>query len=154
LNDHAKIARQASEPRFRNLLSVAPFANKRRISSSRTKIEETPMNRPMFSIVAASLLVGSVGIAAAQTTTTTTTSNWSADEGAAMRSYSTTRHYQSFNDPAMHPSVGMTLPNSVTVYPLPDTMKMPSAERYSYSIINNQPVVVERTTRKVVHTWD
>jgi hypothetical protein len=40
------------------------------------------------------------------------------------------------------------------MYPLPETMKVPSADRYSYSIINNQPVVVERTTRKVVHSWE
>jgi hypothetical protein len=39
------------------------------------------------------------------------------------------------------------------VYPLPPTVEVPSANTYSYSIVNNQPVVVDRTTRKVVHVW-
>ncbi len=47
----------------------------------------------------------------------------------------------------------MALPETVTVYPLPATVVAPTPGAYSYSIINNQPVVVETTTRKVVHTW-
>ncbi len=111
------------------------------------------MNKTLFSIAAASVLMAGA-VAASADTTTTTTSSWSNDMGPAFTQYSTTKHYSSINDPAMHPSVGAELPSSVTVYPLPDTMKVPSAERYSYSIINNHPVVVERSTRKVVHTWD
>ncbi|MEI9985229.1 MAG: DUF1236 domain-containing protein [Aliidongia sp.] len=45
-------------------------------------------------------------------------------------------------------------PITVTLYPLPETMKIPDPDRYSYSIVNEHPVVVERTTRKVVHTWE
>jgi hypothetical protein len=37
---------------------------------------------------------------------------------------------------------------------LPDTLKVPSADRYSYGIVNDRPVVVERTSRKVIHTWE
>jgi hypothetical protein len=33
-------------------------------------------------------------------------------------------------------------------------MKVPSADRYRYGIINDHPVVVESTTRKVVHSWE
>ena len=109
------------------------------------------MKRPVLSIAAASMIMAGVGLAYGQSTTTTT---WSNGDGTVLRNYSTTRHYQAFNDPAWRPDVGEELPNNATVYPLPDTMHVPSAERYSYSIINNQPVVVERTTRKVVHTWD
>ena len=54
----------------------------------------------------------------------------------------------------MTPSIGMALPDKVTIYPLPETMKVPSAENYSYGMINDRPVVVERSSRKVVHTWD
>jgi hypothetical protein len=68
--------------------------------------------------------------------------------------YSTTRHYSSFDDPSLSPRIGAELPSSVTVHPLPDTVKVPTPERYSYSIINNHPVVVERSSRKVIHTWD
>jgi hypothetical protein len=45
------------------------------------------------------------------------------------------------------------LPATVILYPVPETMNVPDANTHSYSIINNQPVVVERTTRKLVHTW-
>jgi hypothetical protein len=120
------------------------------VSSRQNK--ETPMRKSLFSIAAASLLVASVGIAHAQSMTTTET--WSNDEGPGLREYSTTRHYKSYEEPSWHAQVGSELPGEATMYPLPDTMHVPSAERYSYSIINNQPVVVERTTRRVVHTWE
>lgn len=111
------------------------------------------MRRPLLSIAAASMLLAGAGVASAQMSTTTTTT-WSNDEGTGLREYSTTRHYQSYADPAWHAQVGVELPSSAELYPLPETMHVPSADRYSYSIINNQPVVVERTTRKVVHSWD
>ena len=111
------------------------------------------MRRPLLSIAAASMLLAGVGVASAQTSTTTTTT-WTNEEGAGLRQYSTTKHYQSYSDPAWHARVGAELPSSASIYPLPETMHVPSAERYSYSIINNEPVVVERTTRKVVHTWN
>jgi hypothetical protein len=47
----------------------------------------------------------------------------------------------------------MALPQTVTVYPLPQTVVPPTPGTYSYTIINNEPVVVDTTTRKVVHTW-
>ena len=47
----------------------------------------------------------------------------------------------------------MALPSTVTIYPLPDTVKVMPADRYSYGIVNDHPVAVERTTRQVVHTW-
>lgn len=110
------------------------------------------MRKSLFSVVVASALLTGAGLASAQTTTTTTT-QWTPAEGAAITQYSTTQHYQSFSDPALAPTVGMTLPETVTVYPLPSTVVAPTPGTYSYSIINNQPVVVETTTRKVVHTW-
>jgi hypothetical protein len=113
------------------------------------------MKRTLFSIVTASALIAGAGIASAQTSTTTTTSSsWSSDQGQMIRQYSTTQKYTSFNDQSLTPSVGTELPGTVTLHPLPETMKVPDADRYSYTIINERPVVVERTTRKVVHTWD
>jgi hypothetical protein len=110
------------------------------------------MRRALFSIATASVLLAGIGLASAQSSSTTTTT-WTNDEGSAMRSYSTTQHYNSLNDPSMNVVVGTPLPDSVTIYPLPQTAQVPDADMYSYTIINNQPVVVERTTRKVVHTW-
>jgi hypothetical protein len=111
------------------------------------------MRRSLFSIAAASVLLAGMGLAQAQSTTTRT-ETWSNDEGTGLRSYSTTEHWNSYDDPSFHASVGVAIPDTVTLHPLPDTMHVPSADRYSYSIINNQPVVVERTTRRVVHTWE
>ena len=111
------------------------------------------MRKSLFSIVTASVLLSGAGLASAQTTTTTTTTQWTPAQGTAITQYSTTQKYQSFSDPTMMPSVGMVLPGTVTVYPLPETVVAPSPGSYSYSIINNQPVVVDTTTRRVVHTW-
>jgi hypothetical protein len=110
------------------------------------------MKKSLFSIVTASALLAGAGLASAQSSTTTTT-QWTPDQGAAITQYSTTQHYQSFSDPALTPTVGMALPGTVTMYPLPQTVVPPTPGSYSYSIINNQPVVVDTTTRKVVHTW-
>jgi hypothetical protein len=48
----------------------------------------------------------------------------------------------------------MALPGTVTVYPLPDTVKVERPDRYSYGIVNDQPIVVDRTSRTVVHSWN
>jgi hypothetical protein len=115
--------------------------------------EETLMKKTLFSIAAASALMAGVIAASAQTTTTTTTT-WSNDQGQVFEQQSTTSHYDSYTDSKFAPTVGEELPQSVTVHPLPETMHVPTPERYSYSIVNNRPVVVERTTRHVVYTWD
>jgi hypothetical protein len=97
----------------------------------------------------------SLGLAVAQTsTTTTTTQSFSPQHGTIIREYSQTKNYNSFNDPSVETRVGVVLPGTVTLHPLPDTIKVPQAESYSYSIVNNRPVVVERSTRRVIHTWE
>ncbi len=111
------------------------------------------MRRPLFTIAAASVLMAGVGLAYGQSTSTTTTT-WTNSEGNTMRQYSSTEHWNSYSDPSWHAQVGVTLPEAVPLHPLPSTIGVPEADQYSYSIINNQPVVVERTTRRVVHTWD
>ena len=111
------------------------------------------MRKSLLSIVTAAALLSGAGAAMAQTTTTTTTT-WTNDQGAAITQYSTTQHYQSFTDPNLNVTVGTPLPSTVTIYPLPPTVVVPQADTYSYSIVNNHPIVIERTTRKVVHTWN
>ncbi len=112
------------------------------------------MRRSLISAVTGAVLLAGIGIASAQTTTTTKTTTWTTDQGTAIREYSTTKKYNSFSDPSLKPNVGTALPGTVTLYPLPETMKVPASETYSYGIVNDHPVVVERTTRKVIHTWD
>ena len=111
------------------------------------------MKRSLLTIAAGSILLASAAMASAQTSSTTTTTTWTPNQGSMIREYSTTKQYQSFSNPELHPTIGTALPNDVTLYPLPDTVKVETPDQYSYTIINNEPVVVERSTRKVVHTW-
>jgi hypothetical protein len=104
-------------------------------------------------LTAAMVLVGATAIAQ-QSTTTTSSTTFSAEHGGVIRQDSTTHKYKSYSDPSFQARVGVELPNSAGLYPLPNTVKVPSAERYSYSIVNDRPVVVERSSRKVVHTWE
>ncbi len=109
------------------------------------------MKKFLFSIVTASALL-SAGVAFAETTTTTTTS-WTAEDGTVIKEYSTTKKYAPITDPAMNAEVGVVLPGTIAVYPLPETMKVQDPDRYSYTIINNKPMVVERSSRRIVHVW-
>ena len=47
----------------------------------------------------------------------------------------------------------MILPNNVTVYEMPATMTGMPTGQYNYTMIDNNPVVVETTTRTAMHTW-
>jgi hypothetical protein len=113
------------------------------------------MKSSILSIATASLLSASMGLAAAQTAPTTSTSTqWTKDQGTTFTEYSKTKKYTSVNDATMKPSIGAVMPGTVTLYPLPETIKVPNSDSYRYSIINNHPVVVESTSRKVVHSWE
>jgi len=102
--------------------------------------------------MAVSMLFAGTGLALAQQEATPP--SWTPAQGAIMTEYSTTKHYTAYKDPSFTPTVGMELPASVQLYALPDTMKSPTADRYQYGMVNDHPVVVESTTRKVVHTWN
>jgi hypothetical protein len=110
------------------------------------------MKSPLLTGIAASVLFTAASVASAQTTTQTTTT-WTTDQGTTITKYSETQKYPSVNDPAMKPTVGAVLPDTVTVYPLPGTVQVQTPDRYRYAIINNRPVVVEQSGRKVVHVW-
>ena len=112
------------------------------------------MKKLLATVAVTSMMFAGIGLAAAQSSTTTTNSEWTNAQGTTITEYSKTKNYSSVNDPSMKPTIGTALPGTVTLYPLPETMKVPSADNYRYSIINNHPVVVETTTRKVVHSWD
>ena len=97
------------------------------------------------------MMVAGLGLTAAQIPPVTA---WTAEHGHTIRTHSATRNDVTFTDPTLKPTIGVRLPARVTTYPLPDTIKVPSADSYNYSIVNERPVVVERTTRMVIHTWD
>jgi ABC-type nitrate/sulfonate/bicarbonate transport system substrate-binding protein len=115
------------------------------------------MMKRFYAAAVAAAFLSSAGVAAAQTdstTTTTTTTSWSPDYGAQLNQYYATNGYAPITDPNVQVLVGAPLPPSVTFYPLPPTIRVPDADRYSYTVINRHPVVVDRTTRRVIHTWD
>ena len=111
------------------------------------------MKKSLFSIVTASLLLTGISVASAQTTTNTTTS-WTNEQGTVIHEYSTSKKYGSYSEPAWKAEIGSELPSKVTIYPLPETMKIMPVDRYSYGIVNEHPIIVERTTRRVVHSWE
>jgi len=111
------------------------------------------MKHSLITVAAASVLFAGIGVAAAQVETPATPS-WTPAQSQTMITTYHSRHYSAYSDPAMQPRVGMVLPDTVQVYPLPDSMQGPAYSHYRYGMINDHPVVVESTTRKVVHTWN
>ncbi len=112
------------------------------------------MSKSAF-ILAAALLAAPLATALAQssTTTTTTTQNWTPDQGPMLTQTWSSNKYTSTTVQNFQPAMGVEVPASVTAYPLPETINIPERERYSYTVIDNRPVVFEKTTRRVVHTW-
>jgi hypothetical protein len=110
------------------------------------------MRKSLLSVAAASMFLAGAGLALAQEGNSEPT--WTPEQAGMMTQSYTSNKYTSFRDTNMHPTKGMILPNSVTVYALPDTMKSPTADRYQYGMVNDHPVVIESSTRKIVHTWD
>lgn len=109
------------------------------------------MKKTIMAAAFAAALASSMGIANAQTATTTTT--WSNEYGQVMQTYSTSQKYAPINDPALVVNEGVVLPGTVQVHPLPPTITIDQPNRYSYTIINQKPVVVDRETRRVIRVW-
>jgi hypothetical protein len=107
----------------------------------------------MLSIAAASMLFAGVGIASAQNENASSPS-WTPAQGQTLITTYQTMHYAPYNDPALNPQMGVVLPETVHVYALPDSMNGAAYSSYSYGMINDHPVIVETTTRRVVHTWN
>jgi hypothetical protein len=81
------------------------------------------------------------------------TNEWTDQHGNTIREYSVTKQYKSYDDPNLRPQVGTQIPETVVVHPLPETVIIPDPQRYRYVIINQQPVVIESTSRRVIHVW-
>jgi hypothetical protein len=110
------------------------------------------MKKLLVPLIASAAFISGAGMAIAQVTQTTTTT-WTNEQGTMIREYSTVKKYAPVSDPALDVSVGATLPSNVTVYPLPETVKVVNPDRYSYVIVNDEPVIVERSSRRVIHTF-
>jgi ABC-type glycerol-3-phosphate transport system substrate-binding protein len=111
------------------------------------------MKKLVISLVTASALAMSAGAALAGETTTTTTKTWTTEDGTVIQKYSTTKNYNSVALPDYTAETGGTLPTEVEIRPLPEQIEVEQPDHYSYAIINGQPVVVERSSRRIIHVW-
>src|ERR1700722_14206299 len=109
------------------------------------------MKKSLLPVATAALLFGGMGFALAQSDVPSEP-DWNANQGNVFHENWTARHYSSYSDMTMHPAVGMVLPDSVTVYEMPGSMNGPVYSRYRYGMINDHPVVIENSSRRVVHT--
>lgn len=103
----------------------------------------------MKAIIAATALSLIAGSAFAQgMTQTTTTTTISPAEETQMHEYIVKEHRASIAPPpGFTVSTGAVLPQSVTVYPFPTQEHWGP---YEYTVIGDQPVVVDPSTRKIV----
>jgi archaellum component FlaG (FlaF/FlaG flagellin family) len=109
------------------------------------------MNKSHLAVAAVAVLLS--GSAFAAELTTTTTSTWTNEQGAMIREQSVVKHYNNVSDPKIETTIGTEVPTTVTMYALPETIKVPEPERYSYVIVNDHPVIVEKRTRRIIHAW-
>lgn len=96
--------------------------------------------------LAAVLLAGTAGIAAAQTVVIDLTPD---QRTTIFRSM--TRERITVAPPAdFRARVGVEVPSSVELLPVPDTVEVPAIRRYRYTVIEDQVVLVDPSTRRVV----
>lgn len=81
---------------------------------------------------------------------------FSPERGSLIRQHATTQHDQSVREPSFHGQVGATLPSSVELHPLPDALvtQVPAARQHQYTIVNDLPVIVDSSTRRVIHVFE
>ena len=103
------------------------------------------MNKFLAGVTGIALLAGA-GLAAADTIVLTP------EETTAVREYVVTQKVTPIEAPSgFTVSVGATLPETVEVHALAvPTIK----QKYSYTVVGKQTVVVEPDTRKIVHVID
>ena len=96
--------------------------------------------------LAAALLAGTAGIVAAQTAVI----DLSPDQRTTVYR-SITRERVRVAPPAdFRARVGVEVPDSVELYPIPETVEVPAIRRYRYTVIDNQVVLVDPGTHRVV----
>lgn len=81
---------------------------------------------------------------------------FSHEHGQMLHQHATAQHHDSYRDPHFHAQVGAVLPGSVQVHPLPDSLAIhvPQAHQYGYGVVNDRPVIVDHSNRRVLHSFD
>jgi hypothetical protein len=97
--------------------------------------------------LAAAVLAGTAGIAAAQTAAVI---DLTPDQRTTVFR-SITRERVAVAPPAdFRARVGVEVPDSVELLPLPDTVDVPAIRRYRYTVIEDQVVLVDPSTHRVI----
>lgn len=112
------------------------------------------MKKTLLSSLAAGLVMAGIGIASAQTTNSAAVPEITKEQGVAIRAYSETQKDTPFLDPNLKVEQGIELPQNATLHIIPETIKIGTPETHAYAIVNDRAVLVDRTTRKVIHVWE
>jgi hypothetical protein len=115
-------------------------------------------------IIVLGVVLGATGLASAQTSTTTTTTTTTEQQAPLVLTpqqrttiYRTVRPPRSVTTTAVAPAqtevrVGSTVPSSVELHTLPESVYVtaPALKRYKYFYVNDELVLVDLDTSKVV----
>jgi hypothetical protein len=108
---------------------------------------EVSVNKVLAFLV---MTFAAVNLAAAQTVT------FSTDHGAVLREHATNQRHQSFRDEHFRAQVGGAVPAQVELHDLPSALHqhVPQGHQYRYGIVNERPVIVDHSNRRIIHHFD
>lgn len=103
-----------------------------------------------------SAVVFSLALAGGAVTASAQSVHFSTDNGHMLERHATGHHYSSYDEPNFHARVGVTLPSAAAIHPLPDEMgsHMPHGSSYGYSVVHGRPVIVDHSSRRIIHNFD
>jgi Protein of unknown function (DUF1236) len=114
------------------------------------------MHKANFGILAAAALIGLSGVSLAQTqtwtTTTTTTTEITPDQERTI--YTTVTREQMAAQPQppdWAPQIGAEVPAQIQLYDMPASIDVPTIRSDRYTVVNGHVVIVDPTSRQVVH---
>lgn len=106
------------------------------------------MRRSLLVLAISAVLFASASSASAQSF------SYMPEHGRMLHEHATTQHHGSVQDPSFHAHVGAIVPGSIEIHPLPGSIGHPHASEHGYAIVNDHPVVVEHSSRRVIHSFD
>ncbi len=76
--------------------------------------------------------------------------------GQMLHQHANTHGFASTRHSDFKVQIGAALPHTAQLHPLPDELvrQVPGARRHQYSIVNDRRVIVDPSTRRIVHVAD
>lgn len=114
------------------------------------------MRRLLLISATTTMILAGAGVASAQHAHDGGAVAFTPEHGNMLRQHSTSQHYNSVSDPNFHAQVGAILPGAVQIHPLPDTLapRVPQGHQYGYGLVNDRPVIVDHSSRRIIHSFD